>query len=147
MNRIGRRTLILMAFWGIVGIIAISIGRLSGNDGAKLLPLTSAAAAQEARPDPSSKQPGRYQIFMHPTFRSDQYLIDTTTGQIWQLTKFSSLKGEPEAWKYMTRLDNESDYVAFLMSRPSSKPTAENSAPPSPAPARPKPQSPPMRLN
>jgi len=34
---------------------------------------------------------------MHPQFRADQYLVDTVTGQIWQLTKFGNLEGEPEA--------------------------------------------------
>jgi hypothetical protein len=68
-----------------------------------------ATLAQDSRSDLSSKQPGRYQIVMHPQFRSDQYLLDPATGQVWQLTKFGGLKGEPEAWKFMTRLDNETD--------------------------------------
>jgi hypothetical protein len=31
MNRIGRRTLVLMAIWGIVGIVAISLGGCQGD--------------------------------------------------------------------------------------------------------------------
>lgn len=35
---------------------------------------------------------GRYQIFMHPTFRADQYLLDTKTGRTWQMTQESKEK-------------------------------------------------------
>jgi hypothetical protein len=31
MNRIGRRTLVLMPIWGVVGIVAISLGGCQGN--------------------------------------------------------------------------------------------------------------------
>ena len=31
MNRIGRRTLVLMAIWGVVGIVAISLSGCQGN--------------------------------------------------------------------------------------------------------------------
>lgn len=34
----------------------------------------------------SQKDMGRYQIFMHPTFRADEYLLDTQTGRTWQMT-------------------------------------------------------------
>ena len=30
---------------------------------------------------------GRYQIIMHPTYRADQYLLDTKTGQVWHLVE------------------------------------------------------------
>ena len=35
---------------------------------------------------------GRYQIFMHPTFRADEYLLDTRTGRTWQMTQESKEK-------------------------------------------------------
>ena len=35
---------------------------------------------------------GRYQIFMHPTFRADEYLLDTKTGRTWQMTQESKEK-------------------------------------------------------
>lgn len=35
---------------------------------------------------------GRYQIFMHPTFRADEYLLDTQTGRTWQMTQESKEK-------------------------------------------------------
>lgn len=40
----------------------------------------------------SQKNIGRYQIFMHPTFRADEYLLDTQTGRTWQMTQESKEK-------------------------------------------------------
>ena len=40
----------------------------------------------------SQKDIGRYQIFMHPTFRADEYLLDTQTGRTWQMTQESKEK-------------------------------------------------------
>ena len=80
--------------------------------------------AQEAKLTDPKQQPGRFQIFMHPQFRADQYLVDTVTGQIWQLTKFGNLEGEPEAWKPMVKLDNDVDMRAFLLGHRSSAPAA-----------------------
>lgn len=40
----------------------------------------------------SQKDIGRYQIFMHPTFRADEYLLDTQTGKTWQMTQESNEK-------------------------------------------------------
>ena len=30
---------------------------------------------------------GRYVMYQHPTFRGDQYILDTQTGKVWQLVK------------------------------------------------------------
>lgn len=30
---------------------------------------------------------GRYVIYQHPTYRGDQYLLDTKTGKIWEMAK------------------------------------------------------------
>ena len=30
---------------------------------------------------------GRYQIVLHPTYRADQYLLDTKTGRTWHLVE------------------------------------------------------------
>lgn len=131
-ERIGRRILVCGAVLAIVGLLFLSRSR-----------------AQELKLDPPKQPPlGRYQVVMHPTFRGDQYLLDTVTGQTWQLTKFSNLQGEPLAWMPMTKIDSDADYRAFIASNKkindASTPTAV-SAPP--ALVRPKPQSPPMRLN
>ena len=40
----------------------------------------------------SQKDIGRYQIIMHPTFRADEYLLDTQTGRTWQITEESKEK-------------------------------------------------------
>ena len=128
MERVGPRALIC---GGVIALVAIFF--------------YSRSPAQEARFD-SSKQPGRYQVVMHPTFRGDQYILDTITGQIWLLTKFSSLQGEPLAWVPMTKLDSDAEYRAFVTSRRMND--AAGSAPASgPQPgARPKPSAP-LKLN
>jgi hypothetical protein len=127
LERVGRRTLIC----GGIGLLVALL-------------FYSRALAQDARPDLSKAQPGRYQIVMHPTFRGDQYLLDTMTGQIWQLVTFTTLQGEPMAWKYMNRIDNPSDYNAFVTSRASNK--SESSQTAAPLARAPKPPAP-MKLN
>jgi len=63
-ERVGRRTLVCGAVLAIAGLL-----------------LLSRSPAQELKFDPPKQQQlGRYQILMHPTFRGDQYLLDTTTG-------------------------------------------------------------------
>ena len=39
----------------------------------------------------------RYEIIMHPTYRADQYLLDTKTGKVWHLVedKDKTLVWEP----------------------------------------------------
>ena len=125
-EHVGRRTLCCAALIAaLAGIFCIS---------------RSPAQGIALAPDPPKlgdpKQPGRYQIFMHPQFRGDQYLLDTATGQVWQLLKFGSLEGEPLAWRPMVKLDNEADIRAFYAAnRPR--------APDAPAlPAKPAKQSP-----
>lgn len=36
---------------------------------------------------PTQVNNGRYVLYQHPTFRGDQYILDTQTGKIWQLVK------------------------------------------------------------
>jgi hypothetical protein len=144
LDRTGRRVLLCGAIVALAGLLFHS--RAPAQD---LRNNVDPPKIDQAKPDASKQQPGRYQIIMHPTFRADQYLLDTVTGQIWQLTKFGTLQGEPEAWKFMTRLDNQSDYIGFIMSHPNKKPEgSEASAPPPvpPAAARAKPAAP-MKLN
>lgn len=38
---------------------------------------------------PTTINDGRYVIYQHPTFRGDQFLLDTKTGKIWQMVKAS----------------------------------------------------------
>jgi hypothetical protein len=127
MERVGRRALIC---GGVIALVAIFF--------------YSRSSAQEARFD-SSKQPSRYQVVMHPTFRADQYLLDTMTGQIWQLKTFSSLQGEPLAWVPMTKIDTDAEYRAFISSRKMNDAAASTATPPAPI-ARAKPFAP-LKLN
>ncbi|WP_426608868.1 hypothetical protein [Bradyrhizobium sp. McL0616] len=88
MERVGRRTLVYTA---IVAVLA-SIFYVARS------PAQGVGLAPDLPKTAELKQSGRYQIFMHPQFRGDQYLLDSATGQIWQLTKFGNLQGEPLAW-------------------------------------------------
>lgn len=36
---------------------------------------------------PTQVNNGRYVIYQHPTYRGDQYLLDTRTGKIWEMAK------------------------------------------------------------
>lgn len=57
-----------------------------------------------------AQTPPRFQIAFSPHAARDTFLLDTTTGRIWQLTSFPYLDGEPEAWDLMTRIDNKDDF-------------------------------------
>jgi hypothetical protein len=129
-ERVGRRTL-------VCGAVLVIVGQL----------FLSRSPAQELKLDPPKQQEaGRYQIVMHPTFRGDQYLLDTVTGQIWQLTKFSSLQGEPLAWMPMTKIDSDAEYRSFVMSRKMND--ASTPAPAAALPPAARPKSPtPLKLN
>jgi hypothetical protein len=58
---------------------------------------------------------GRFQIVFSPHARADTFLVDTQTGQVWGYTKFTDVKGEPEAWISIPRLD--SDAAVFTWAR------------------------------
>ena len=40
----------------------------------------------------SQNNTGKYQIFMHPIYRADQFLLDTQSGRTWQMTQESKEK-------------------------------------------------------
>ena len=63
--------------------------------------------------DDEATPPGRYQIVINPQVRADTFLLDTATGRIWQIVKFTDLDGEPTAWDLMDRLDGPSDFLTF----------------------------------
>jgi hypothetical protein len=48
---------------------------------------------------------GRYQIVTNPNLGRDTFLIDTATGQVWQLVQLTDIKDEPLAWKLMNHFD------------------------------------------
>jgi len=61
-----------------------------------------------------TQAPPRFQIAFSPHAARDTFLLDTTTGRVWQLTSFSYLDGEPVAWDLMTRIDNKDDFGRFI---------------------------------
>jgi hypothetical protein len=103
LESVGRRTL----------LCAVLVATLAGVFYISRSPAQGISLAPDPSKSTEPKQPGRYQIFMHPQFRGDQYLLDTATGQVWQLVKFGSLEGEPIAWRPMVKLDNEADIRSF----------------------------------
>ncbi len=51
--------------------------------------------------DASLFSPGRFVIYQHPEMRSDQFLLDTTTGTCWKLVQNSADKST--SWERMFR--------------------------------------------
>lgn len=60
------------------------------------------ADAQDYRPAPTL----RFQIV---TSAADTFLLDTTTGQVWLLTKYTDYNKDPLAWAPMYRLETPAD--------------------------------------
>ncbi len=50
---------------------------------------------------PTQINNGRYVMYMHPTVRADQYILDTKTGKVWHLVqaKDGSIKWEQMAFE------------------------------------------------
>lgn len=61
-----------------------------------------------------SAHTGRYQIVIHPSIRADTYLLDTKTGRTWQRTMYTDLKGDPEVWKILDRVDNDAELIKWI---------------------------------
>ncbi len=85
------------------------------------LGLTQAAAqsAVDGKTDPISpvpSPPGRYQIVMNPGAARFTFLLDTVIGRVWQLTQFTDLKNDPDAWELVPRIDSTEDFDAFVRS-------------------------------
>lgn len=56
---------------------------------------------------------GRYQIVINPEVRADTFLLDTATGRTWKPVVFSSLEGDPVAWVYEDKLDDDAAIAQF----------------------------------
>lgn len=77
----------------------------------------------------------RYQIVFSPHVRADTYLLDTSTGMVWQLTQSTNLNDDPLAWRPMWRIDTDAQNEAFIRNfglKP--KPVLKASAPNAKAP-------------
>jgi Beta/Gamma crystallin. len=47
---------------------------------------------------PTQVNHGRYVMYQHPTFRGDQFILDTQTGKAWRLVK---TKDDTTVWEEM----------------------------------------------
>jgi hypothetical protein len=56
---------------------------------------------------------GRFTIIHSPQTEQDTMLIDTVTGETWELDAMVSLKGDPRAWIPVPRLNTAQDYAAL----------------------------------
>lgn len=67
--------------------------------------------------DAASSQNGRFQLVFSPTTPTDKFLVDTQTGKVWQLARFTDVKGNPVVWQYMYRIDNRNEQEKFAQER------------------------------
>ncbi len=77
------------------------------------LACAAAAEAQDAPKPPEDFTPDRYQIVLTPDVPADAFLLDTSTGRVWRMTHATDLKGEPDVWMYMWRVDSEAEKLAL----------------------------------
>lgn len=71
------------------------------------------AHAQDAPKPAEDVTPDRYQIVFSPDVPADTFLLDTSTGRVWRLTHVTDLKGEPDVWMNMWRVDSDSEKLAL----------------------------------
>jgi len=76
-------------------------------------PVAQAAPDATATPAPASEV-GRYTIVHSPHIQSDTVLLDTVTGQTWQLVQAADLNGDPVIWQPMDRIDGPSDWAIVV---------------------------------
>lgn len=57
--------------------------------------------------------PGRYQILYSPNARADTFMLDTSTGRVWQFVTYIDLDGDPHAWRLLSRIDGLQDLADF----------------------------------
>ena len=69
--------------------------------------------AQDAATTPDEITPDRYQIVLTQDAPAEAYLLDTSTGRVWHMTHMSDVKGEPDVWMYMARVDSEAEKLAL----------------------------------
>lgn len=76
----------------------------------------SSAFLSNAFAEPSTTiQNARFQILFNPNARADTFLLDTQTGKVWQLAKFSDIEGEPVVWNHMERIDDDKQLYQFVL--------------------------------
>jgi hypothetical protein len=88
-----------------------------------LISLSTVALAQDEASASRSDSRGPYEIVQGKLNREDIYLLNTQTGEVWQLTTMTGFKGDPNVWKAMDKLDfcNNKDACDLEISRVLSK--------------------------
>jgi hypothetical protein len=111
--------------------------KLSGMVIAAILSALAWPAAAQELPrvsDPNASLPkGRYQILFSPFTERNMFMLDSETGEVWQLQAFNSLIGEPLVWNIMPRVNNDDD-MARVVAQFGKKPGVKQIAPASIAP-------------
>ncbi len=65
----------------------------------------------------SSPEKEDYMIVFNPNVRADTFLLEKTTGKVWQLVTYIDLEGDPKVWKYMERIDDPKQMLDFVISQ------------------------------
>jgi hypothetical protein len=104
----------------VIACVAVSVG---------------AALAEETRIVTQSPPQGRFQIVFGPFARADAFMLDTQTGQVWQLTKYTDMQGEPLVWTRMPRLDSADEIATFYRANKKVTPTTQPATAPKPTAA------------
>lgn len=86
------------------------------------------AANAQTQPAPNA----RYVIVFSPRTERNTFLLDTQTGRTWQITTYSFLNGDPNAWVLVDRIDTDAD-EAKLVEKFGRKPVVPVITPPIPA--------------
>ena len=100
------RNLIVASLILTVGVTLGSVAILSGQ---------SSESEAEFSVIPAAKT-GRYQIYMHHKVRADQYLLDTQNGTVWTKVSYTNLKGDPELWVQMHRVQGPEELRRLIQS-------------------------------
>lgn len=53
--------------------------------------------------------PGRFQIVLGSLNGAEQFLLDTATGQVWQVARYTAGRGQPYILSLMRRIDSLAD--------------------------------------
>lgn len=82
--------------------------------GAALL-ATGASFSQERTPAPRAPdQYGRFVVTFSPFARADTFLVDTQSGKVWQLTRYTDIQGDPLVFMPIERIDGDSQFETWL---------------------------------
>jgi len=92
--------------------VVVALGGIAAAAVVVLAVAGSRAPSQAAAPVSPPSPQGRYQIVYSPHAARDTFLLDTQTGRVWEVARFTYLNGDPAIWDLMDRIDSESDRAA-----------------------------------